>query len=158
MLGGMLIQDFIQVQASYAHVRSRLSARTPGWLADSAGDAYADGERLFASMNAPVDEVPSRVHVQIDLGATYPRGQGFVLPVSWWATGAQRLFPTLEADLEIMPLGPEQTMLTLMGRYQPPLGAVGRAMDRLVMHRIAEACVRSFLHRSAATLESAIAA
>ena len=154
----MLIQDFIQVHAAYPGVRSRLSATRPGWLADSAGAAYADGERLFASMSTPAAESPVRAHVQIDLGAPYPRGDGFVLPLSWWAAGAQRLFPTLEADLEIMPLGPDQTMLTLMGRYEPPLGAVGRAMDRLVLHRIAEACVRSFLHRTAAGLEVAIAA
>jgi hypothetical protein len=31
-------------------------------------------------------------------------------------------------------------------------------MDRLVLHRIAEASVRSFLHRTAANLELAIAA
>jgi hypothetical protein len=158
MLYGMLIQDFIQVHASFARVRSRLGAGPPGWLADSAGAAYADGERLFASMSTPAGETPVRVQVQIDLGSPYPRGQGFVLPLSWWAAGAQRLFPTLEADLEFMPLGADQTMLTLMGRYEPPLGAVGRAMDRLVLHRIAEACVRSFLHRAAASLEVAIAA
>jgi hypothetical protein len=36
-----------------------------------------------------------------------------------------------------MPMGPDQVMLTLMGRYEPPLGAVGRGLDRLVLHRIA---------------------
>ena len=55
-------------------------------------------------------------------------------------------------------MGPDQVMLTLMGRYEPPMGAVGRSVDRLVLHRIAEACVRSFLHRTAANLELAIAA
>jgi hypothetical protein len=50
-------------------------------------------------------------------------------------------------------MGPDQIMLTLMGRYEPPLGAVGRGLDRLVLHRIAEACIRSFLRRTAANLE-----
>ena len=157
MLHVMLIQDFVQINAPYATVRDRLFGRTPGWLADHASAAYAEGERLFVTVTATAGGVPVGKRVHIDLGAPYERGDGSVVPLSWWATGAQRLFPTLEADLEIMPLGPDQVMLTLMGRYEPPLGAVGRGLDRLVLHRIAEASVRSFLHRTAANLELAIA-
>jgi hypothetical protein len=149
----MLIQDFVQVKAPYAMVRDRLLEPTPRWLTDGASAAYVEGERLFLTVSAIVGEVRVGKRVQIELGEAYARGEGFVMPLSWWATGAQRLFPTLDADLEIMPLGPDQVMLTLMGRYEPPLGAVGRGLDRLVLHRIAETCVRSFLHRTAANLE-----
>jgi hypothetical protein len=154
----MLIQDFVQVKAPYASVRDRLLDKSPRWLTDGATAAYAEGERLFLTISATGGEVTVRKRVQVDLGAAYVRGEGLVVPLSWWATGAQRLFPTLDADLELMPLGPDQVMLTLMGRYEPPLGAVGRGLDRLVLHRIAETCVRSFLHRTAANLELAIAA
>ena len=154
----MLIQDFVQVKAPYAAVRDQLLERDPGWLADHATAAYADGEAILRTVSATGEAPPIRKRVQIDLGAPYERGEGTGLPLNWWAAGAQRLFPTLDADLEVMPLGPDQVMLTLMGRYEPPLGAVGRRMDRLVLHRIAEASVRSFLHRTAANLEFAIAA
>jgi hypothetical protein len=154
----MLIQDFVQVKAPYAMVRDRLLEPTPRWLTDGATAAYTEGERLFLTVSATGGEVTVRKRVQIDLGAAYVRGEGLVVPLSWWATGAQRLFPTLDADLELMPLGPDQVMLTLMGRYEPPLGAVGRGLDRLVLHRIAETCVRSFLHRTAANLELSTAA
>lgn len=155
----MLIQDFVQVKAPYGAVRDQLLERDPGWLADHATAAYADGEAILRTVSATTGEAaPIRKRVQIDLGAPYERGEGTVLPLNWWAAGAQRLFPTLDADLEVMPLGPDQVMLTLMGRYEPPLGAVGRRIDRLVLHRIAEASVRSFLHRTAANLELAIAA
>jgi hypothetical protein len=154
----MLIQDFVQVKAPYATVRDRLLEPAPGWLTDGATDAYADGERLFLTVSAMGGAVTVGKRVQVELGTAYARGEGSVVPVSWWATGAERLFPTLDADLEIMPMGPDQAMLTLMGRYEPPLGAVGRAVDRLVVHRIAEACIRSFLHRTAANLERSTAA
>jgi hypothetical protein len=154
----MLIQDFVRVTAPYVTVRDRLLAPTPGWLTNGATDAYADGERLFLTVSATGGEVTVGKRVQVVLGAAYARGEGSVVPLSWSATGAQRLFPTLDADLEIMPMGPDQVMLTLMGRYEPPLGALGRSIDRLVLHRIAEACIRSFLHRIAANLELAIAA
>jgi hypothetical protein len=44
------------------------------------------------------------------------------------------------------------TQLTIHGRYEPPLGAVGRRLDRLLMHRIAEATIRAFLVRLVSTL------
>jgi hypothetical protein len=154
----MLIQDFVQVKAPYASVRDRLLDTSRRWLTDGASAAYADGERLFLTVSATGGDASLGKRVQIDLGDAYPRGDGFVLPLNWWATGAQRLFPTLDADLEIMPMGPDQVMLTLMGRYEPPLGALGRVVDRLVLHRIAEACVRSFLHRIAAHLEQPVLA
>jgi hypothetical protein len=75
-----------------------------------------------------------------------------VVPLTWRATGAPGLFPVLSADLEIAPLDLELTQLTIHGRYEPPLGAIGRRIDRLLMHRIAEASVRAFLGRLVATL------
>ncbi len=154
----MLIQDFVQVKAPYASVRERLLDTSAPWLTDGARAAYAEGERLLLTISPTGGAVTVGKRVQIDLGAAYARGDGFVVPLSWWATGAQRLFPTLDADLEIMPMGPDQVMLTLMGRYEPPLGPVGRGLDRLLLHRIAESCVRSFLHRIAANLEHSVAA
>jgi hypothetical protein len=154
----MLIQDFVQVNAPYSTVRDRLLEPTTRWLTDGATDAYAEGERLFLTISATGGEMIVGKRVQVELGVAFARGEGSVVPVSWWATGAERLFPTLDADLEIMPMGPDQVMLTLMGRYEPPLGAVGRAVDRLVLHRVAETCVRSFLHRTAANLERSTAA
>ena len=149
----MLIQDFVEVKAPYPSVCDRFLEPEPRWLADGATAAYADGERLFSTISAAHDTTPIGRHVQVVLGAAHARGEGSVMPLSWWAGGPRRLFPTLDADLEIMPMGPDQVMLTLMGRYQPPLGVVGRGLDRLVLHRIAEACVRSFLRRTAASLE-----
>ncbi len=154
----MLIQDFVQVKAPYAAVRGRLGEPHPRWLADGATAAYAEGERLFLTISAAGGQLTVRKRVHIDLGAATSRGDGAVVPLSWWATGAECLFPTLDADLEIMPMGPDQVMLTLMGRYEPPLGSVGRVANRLVLHRVAEACVRSFLRRTAANLEGARAA
>ena len=149
----MLIQDFVQVNAPYAFVHGRLLEPRLGWLADDATAAYAEGERLFLTVSATGGEMTVHKRVQVDLGDAYSRGEGVVVPLSWWAAGAERLFPTLDADLEIMPMGPNQVMLTLMGRYEPPLGAMGRVVNRLVLHRVAEACVRNFLHRAAANLE-----
>ncbi|HZD75078.1 MAG TPA: hypothetical protein VE776_14525, partial [Actinomycetota bacterium] len=45
-----------------------------------------------------------------------------------------------------------RTQLAISGRYDPPLGTVGRTIDRIALHRIAEATIKDFLDRVAATL------
>jgi hypothetical protein len=42
--------------------------------------------------------------------------------------------------------------MTLMGRYQPPGGALGRRVDELLLHRLADATVRAFLTSLATSL------
>jgi hypothetical protein len=35
----------------------------------------------------------------------------------------------------------------MSARYRPPLGMIGRALDKALMHRVAEATVKDFLDR-----------
>jgi hypothetical protein len=51
----------------------------------------------------------------------------------------------MEADLEVASLGPSATQLAISARYSPPLGIVGRMLDRAVLHRVAEATIKDFL-------------
>lgn len=59
----------------------------------------------------------------------------------------------MDADLLLAPLGTQLTQLALRGSYRPPLGALGRAADRALLHRIAEASVKGFVDRIARALE-----
>jgi hypothetical protein len=74
----------------------------------------------------------------------------------WEAEGLERLFPRLEADIEIAGLGAGRTQLSISARYRPPLGAVGRVLDRNLLHRVAEATVKDFLDRIAAALSAPV--
>ena len=92
--------------------------------------------------------------VEIEIGRPYRapsvrpyRPSATLLPMDWRATGPQGLFPHLEADIEVAPLGAERTHLSISGRYEPPMGALGRMLDRTLLHRVAEATVKDFLDR-----------
>jgi hypothetical protein len=67
----------------------------------------------------------------------------------WRAKGLRGVFPTMDAEFEIAQLGDTRTHICVMGRYDPPLGPVGRTLDRILLHHLAEAGVRSFLRRVA---------
>jgi len=67
------------------------------------------------------------------------------LELEWKAAHLPRLFPFMRAELAIYPLTKTETQLDLTGDYEPPLGALGSAIDAVVGHRIAEASVHSFV-------------
>lgn len=65
--------------------------------------------------------------------------------LEWEAATMPRLFPLMHAELSIYPLTPTETQLDFLGLYKPPLGAVGKAMNALAGHRIAEVSVHRFV-------------
>lgn len=75
------------------------------------------------------------------------------LPVSWQAAEQPHLYPRLEGTLELTPVARRRTRLTLRARYRPPAGVAGEAVDRAVLHLVAEASVEAFVERIAAILE-----
>jgi len=73
----------------------------------------------------------------------------------WEATGvAGDLFPVLDADLSISPAGEHSTRLVLSGSYRPPLGRLGAALDRAILHHLADATIDALLHSIADALAS----
>ena len=75
------------------------------------------------------------------------RGGTLTMPLRWQATGgAGPLFPVLDVDLILARNGGDGALLALAGSCRPPLGKAGTVLDRAVMHRIATATIRSFVH------------
>jgi hypothetical protein len=81
------------------------------------------------------------------------------LAIRWEVTGpGGGLFPVLDADIRLAASGEQATLLTLAGAYRPPLGALGEALDRAILHRAAAATIRNFLDRVAADIAGAVLA
>ena len=85
------------------------------------------------------------------------KGPGrLTVPLSWTAEGPTALFPRMDADLMLATLGPDASQLSLRGSYRPPMGAVGRALDRMLMHRVAESSVKGFVDRIAGSIGAGV--
>jgi len=67
------------------------------------------------------------------------------LQLEWQAAKMPSLFPLMKAELSMYPLTATETQLDFRGVYEPPLGAVGKAMNAIVGHRIAEVSVHRFV-------------
>ncbi|MFQ5967685.1 MAG: hypothetical protein ACE5MI_08750 [Acidimicrobiia bacterium] len=154
--GGSRPTVFVKYYTHLERPFSELAAAfTPQALAlgEWATDAYRDGERLTVKIGVGGLESPliaKTVELHIEDG--YAGTDRAVLSLSWTATGPTALFPRMDADLMIEPLGPHATQLTFQGSYVPPLGPAGRLLDRWVLHRVAEASVKNLVDRVAMAL------
>jgi hypothetical protein len=148
----VFIRYYVELPIPFEHAEDLL-LRSPGsWIPGLAEGADAKGERLLAEVGfrGPGRRVDKRVEITLQEPMRFATKT--VLPMSWRATGPERLFPNLEADLDIAPLGPERSQLAIDARYQPPLGALGSVLDRALLHRVAEATLKDFLDRAAGVL------
>jgi Ser/Thr protein kinase RdoA (MazF antagonist) len=149
----LFVYDFIQVERPFEAVCERALRDGGRWLGIPAVRAYHDGEQLRLRVGPHGIEHLVGKEVVVELGTPRRSGEVLVIPMRWRATHAPALFPELDGELTIAPLHAAGTHLAMRGNYEPPLGWVGEQIDRLLFHRIAEATVRSFLHRVAAAIE-----
>jgi hypothetical protein len=140
-----MVSDFILVSLPMTTVEHRISgADGIGLLADA---AYRRGEELAVGPS-PAVAVP----VEFDIGEPLVGSTSTAYPLRWQAVGATYLFPHMDAELVLSPYG-DNTHIEFRGLYTPPLGAVGVLLDRVAMHRLAEATVRNFLERLVELIE-----
>lgn len=78
------------------------------------------------------------------------------IALEWEAASQPRIFPLMRAELRVYRLSRSETQLEFIGQYDPPLGALGKAINAIVGHRIAEASVHRFLSDVAAHLRKEI--
>lgn len=147
----MFVHYYTHVPVAMADVESRLD-EVRAHLEDLAGVVYRDGEELYAKVG-PADSDVAKT-VRLEIGVPEIRRAGLVYPVSWTAVGAVSLFPRLTADLIISHVGTERTKIALEGRYEPPLGALGRAVDRTILKQVAESTVQDWVDRVAEAVSS----
>jgi hypothetical protein len=79
------------------------------------------------------------------------------LQLEWEAATMPGLFPLMKGELSVYPLTSTETQLDFSGVYEPPFGPVGKTMNAIVGHRIAEVSVHRFVSDVAGYLRQALA-
>jgi hypothetical protein len=146
----VFVRHYIDLPVPLEEAERVLLGDVRAWAPAVASEASDHGAKLLAEVGLRNGRLMREVEVEVGVPARLEAS--IMVPLSWRATRLEALFPVLEADLQIAAVGPRRTQLSLNGRYEPPLGAVGRALDRTLLHRIAEATVRDFLERVAVRL------
>jgi hypothetical protein len=167
----VFVGDEMRLDVGYAIARERLMRLADGGtLLSTSEDAYDHAAAGLAKVGMPGLSKLVRVQVR---ELTRTEGSA-ALAIRWEATGpGGGLFPVLDADITLAPaadageaadaadageagdFGDAQdgaTVLTMAGVYRPPLGALGQALDRALLHHIALATIRGFLAGLAARI------
>ena len=142
MVSPMFARYYVELAQPFDAVQARLLDDADSWIPGLLEAAEDRGRHLLTEVGLGPDGRRIDKKVEIELGA--PQGTPSVtsVPVTWRATGVQWLFPRLDGDIELATLGSARTQLSINARYQPPLGLVGRVLDRALLHRAADATLK----------------
>ncbi len=149
----MFVQDFVIVDQPSEAVAQALEHGGAGLLG-AALRLSGDGQPLQAKVGPASWPALLTKTVEVNVGVLRRYDDTVLMAFSWHAAGGPSLFPALDGDLEIGPIGEHQAAITLRGHYEPPGGIVGRSIDRLLLHRLAAATVRAFLSEVARNVSS----
>jgi hypothetical protein len=141
----MFARYFVELPIPADEVERALSGDPREWLPGLAEKANLKGDRLLAEVGLG-ETIRLQRKVTIELGPAVRATSKTFFPLRWTASGhTGGLFPALDADLEIAPMGADRAQLAMSARYVPPLGVIGQAIDRAFLSRVAEATLKNFL-------------
>jgi hypothetical protein len=152
------------VNHSYVAVRDALRADLGGIFERATKSATGRAHALAANLKVDLGALEIGTDVVIEVLGSEEREEGpagrtrtTFINLRWNAARAAALFPSMEAELIVYPLSKDETQIELHGRYTPPLGSVGSALDSLIGHRVADASVHRFVTDVASLLRDELA-
>ena len=150
------IRSYDYVNHPYAAVRDALVKDPAAVLRAATNAAASRAKAVAAALHVTIGPLDLGAAIDVTVGEiseqSYqtPSSRVTRIPIEWSAAQRAALFPIMNAELSVYPLTATETQLDFLGRYEPPLGIVGGALDAVVGYRIAEASV----HRLVADVAS----
>jgi hypothetical protein len=144
------VRAFDYVNQPYEPVRDLIMKDAAKIFGTASQVAEARAGEIIASLSIDLKGVKVSKDIAIKVGAIREEPGPKLSHVThvqleWAAAGSPGLFPVMKADVAIYPLSPTETQIDFSGKYEPPLGLFGGAMDAAVGHRMAEASVHRFV-------------
>lgn len=151
---GVFVESEVSVVLPFQVAKEALDhALADGGLVAESRRAVDDGLVFLMPVGPRGSHGPAR-EVVVRLLAGRPVGDSFVVPLRWEARGPTgRLFPALDANLELTATDPDASRLSIIGRYEPPLGRLGATIDRAGMSKVVSATMTALLGEVATRLE-----
>lgn len=151
----VFVREELTLDVGIAIARARLvNMISDGSVRTASEGAYDDGIVTLMRVG-PFGAVPgfSKL-VRVRFMEVVTHEENSLLTLRWEATGGGgKLFPALDADITLEPVGEKQTKMILVGAYRPPLAGLGAGLDRAILGRVASATMRSLLGQLAAEID-----
>jgi len=160
---GREIRCYDYVNHPYQRVRDVLKQNAFAVFQSATKTAASRAESVAAELHVDFGGIGVKSDIKISVkGVEENAGDTISAPTTellleWEAATAPRLFPLMKGKLAVYPLTKTETQLDFHGVYAPPFGAVGKTMNAIAGHRIAEASVHRFIDEVAGYLRQALA-
>ena len=160
---GSEIRCYDYVNHPYERVRDALRQNALTVFQSATKTAASRAQSVAAELHVDFGGIGVKTDVKIVLKSveenvpdpsSYPTT---TLRLEWEAATMPQLFPLMNGELSVYPLTSTETQLDFSGIYKPPFGAVGKTMNAIVGHRIAEASVHRFVEDVAGYLRQTLA-
>jgi hypothetical protein len=145
------IRCYDYVNHPYAAVRDALTQDAPALFQAATKAAATRADSVASELHAGIGGIGIEAEIRITVKNIEEKvSEAMSIPVTklqveWEASTMPHLFPLMRADISIYPLTATETQLDFWGQYEPPLGALGKAVNAVIGHRIAEASVHRFV-------------
>jgi hypothetical protein len=145
------IRTFDYVNQPYAAVHAALTVDAAAVIRAATTAASSHAASVAGELKVDIGTLQVSTPIEIEASEAIEddhgpgRSRQLRVPISWKARERPGLFPVMRAELWVYPLTATETQLDFRGSYEPPLGALGAAVDAAIGHRIAEASVHRFL-------------
>ena len=163
MSTGREIRSYDYVNHPYERVRDALSQNALTVFQSATKAAASRAQSVAAELHVDFGGVGVKADINISVKSIEEKiveatsSPSTRLLLEWEAATVPGLFPLMKGDLSVYPLTSTETQLDFCGLYEPPFGAVGRTMNAIVGHRIAEVSVHRFVSDVAGYLRRALA-
>jgi hypothetical protein len=151
MSKGSEIHCYDYVNHPYEQVRGALSKDAPAVFQSATKAATARAQSIASQLRIDMGGIGIEAEIRVSVKNIEVKdreamsGPATRLQLEWEAVRMPGLFPLMKADLYIYPLTATETQLDFKGLYEPPLGPLGKAVNAMVGHRIAEVSVHRFV-------------
>jgi hypothetical protein len=151
MSKGREIHCYDYVNHPYEQVRDALSKDAPAVFQSATRTAASRAQSIASELRIDLGGIGIAADIRVSVKNIEVKeregmsGPATRLQLEWEAATVPRLFPLMKADLSIYPITATETQLDFKGFYEPPLGPVGKAVNAMIGHRIAEASVHRFV-------------
>ena len=157
------IRSYDYVNRPYERVRDALSQNALTVFQSATKAAASRAQSIAAELHVDFAGIGVKTDINIsvrNIGETVVDTTSTPttrLLLEWEAATMPRLFPLMKGELSVYPLTSTETQLDFSGIYEPPFGAVGKTMNAIIGHRIAEVSVHRFVSDVAGYLRQALA-
>ena len=149
----IFIEEFVDIDRPFDAIRDVFTGNSE-WLAPLASAAAQDGESLRMRIGPSWAAGLVTREVEVLLGPPRPRDDTIFRSLAWKASELHSLFPLLDGEIELAPIGDDSCRVSVAVVYTPPLGGLGARIDRALLHRVAASTVRSFVSRLATNFQT----